>query len=185
MPPLKTLVSLLIALPLLSACTQVPDGVTPVRGFDISRYLGTWYEIARLDHSFERGLVAVSATYELNPDGSVKVVNRGFDPETCRWREAVGRAKFMAEPDTAHLAVSFFGPFYGGYTVFALDRENYAWAVVSGPSRAYLWILSRSPDLPEATREKLVETARKLDFPTDALIRVDGHPPGCGNPGGA
>lgn len=169
---------------LLSACTGMPEGVTPVRGFDVSRYLGTWHEIARLDHSFERGLVAVSAAYSLNPDGSIRVVNRGFDPEKCRWREAVGRAKFMAEPETAHLAVSFFGPFYGGYTVFALSPD-YAWATVSGPSHRYLWILSRSPEMAEDTYRRLVDDARARGFPTDEMIRVQPQPPECSSSGGA
>ncbi|MBN2752661.1 MAG: lipocalin family protein [Rhodospirillaceae bacterium] len=176
----RLLIGLLTALlPGLSACTGVPDGVTPVTRFDVSRYLGTWYEIARLDHRFERGLVAVSATYTLNSDGSLKVVNRGYDPKKCAWRESTGRAKFMADPNTGHLAVSFFGPFYGGYTVFALDHDAYAWAMVSGPSRDYLWILSRTPTLPDAIRTTLVEQAHGLGFPTDGLITVQQSVPPC------
>lgn len=171
--------------PLVSACTGSPEGVAPVTGFEADRYLGTWYEIARLDHSFERGLTAVSATYSRNPDGSIRVVNRGFDPKTCAWREAVGRAKFMADPATAHLAVSFFGPFYGGYTVFELDKEGYAWAAVAGPSRGYLWILARDPALDATVRDRLIGRARALGFPTAGLILVNPQPPECGAPGGA
>jgi len=165
--------------PLLAACTGSPEGVLPVTGFEADRYLGTWHEIARLDHRFERGLVAVTATYARNPDGSLKVTNRGFDPKTCAWKEAVGRAKFMADPGTAHLAVSFFGPFYGGYTVFSLDKTAYAWAMVAGPSRDYLWILSRSPTLPEDVRAHLIAQARDLAFPTDTLIPVKQELPPC------
>ncbi|MGE4527930.1 MAG: lipocalin family protein [Rhodospirillaceae bacterium] len=165
--------------PLLSACTGSPEGVAPVTGFTADRYLGTWHEIARLDHRFERGLIAVTAAYSRNPDGSIKVVNRGFDPEKCAWREAVGRAKFMADPATAHLAVSFFGPFYGGYTVFELDKENYAWAAVAGPSRDYLWILARDPALDAAVRDRLIGRARELGFPTEGLILVPQEVPPC------
>ncbi len=178
---LSALLSLASLLP--GACTGMPDGVTPVRDFEISRYLGTWHEIARLDHSFERGLVAVTADYSLNPDGSVRVVNRGYDPAACRWRQAVGRAIFVEDPRTAHLAVSFFGPFYGGYTVFAL-APDYAWATVSGPSHGYLWVLSRSPEMPDDLYRRLTEDARARGFATDGLIRLKTPPPECEQPPG-
>ncbi len=111
----------LTALPLLNACTSPPDGVTVVSPFDVKRYAGQWFEIARLDHSFERGLSEVSATYRLEADGSVAVINRGFNAEKGEWKEAVGRALFTGDTNTASLKVSFFGPFYGGYHVIALD----------------------------------------------------------------
>lgn len=175
----RFLTVLLALVPGLAACTGAPEGVTPVSGFDAARYRGTWYEIYRFDHRFERGLTAVTATYEARPDGGLRVVNRGFDPKTCAWKEAVGRAKFTGDPTVGALAVSFFGPFYGGYTVFALDRDAYAWAAVAGPSRDYLWILARSPDLAPEVRDRLIGEARALGFPTDALIAVDHAPPPC------
>ena len=82
----------------LQGCTGIPEGIEPVTGFDQERYLGAWYEIARLDHSFERGLSEVTATYSTNPDGSIAVLNRGFDQEEGRWREAEGVARFVDSP---------------------------------------------------------------------------------------
>ncbi len=173
------LATLAAMIPGLSACTTPPEGVAPITNFDAERYLGTWYEIARLDHRFERGLVAVSATYARNPDGSLKVVNKGFKASTCAWSEAVGRAKFTGEPTTGQLAVSFFGPFYGGYTIFALDHQAYQWAAVSGPTRNYLWILARTPTLADDVRDRLVAEAAGLGFATENLIWVPQEVPPC------
>jgi len=153
----------------------VPEGVEPVRDFELEPYLGTWYEIARLDHSFERGLSRVTATYSPREDGGVKVVNRGYDAEAGEWEEAVGRAYFIEEPNVGRLKVSFFGPFYGGYNVIALD-EDYRWSLVAGPNRDYLWILARSPDLAEDVVADLVARAERLDFPTEELIYVSHQP---------
>lgn len=162
----------LAILALLTGCTGVPEGIAPVHGFDAQRYLGTWYEIARLDHRFERGLDDVSARYAANPDGSIAVVNRGLERGQCRWKEAQGRAVFLGPRDVGSLAVTFFWPFAGGYHVFALDERDYGWALVSGPSRDYLWILARSPDLPEPVRAELVARAGALGFPVAQLIAV-------------
>jgi apolipoprotein D and lipocalin family protein len=159
----------LLFLGVLAGCTAVPTGVEPVRGFDLDRYLGTWHEIARLDHSFERGLTNVTATYAKRDDGGVGVLNRGFDPVKGTWKEARGRAYFLHGPDIASLKVSFFGPFYGGYHVFALDPD-YRWALVAGPSKSYLWILAREPYLPPDVLAELVETARRAGFDTGNLI---------------
>lgn len=158
----------------VTACASVspPSGVKPVTHFDVQRYTGTWFEIARLDHSFERGLDNVSAQYAPNPDGSLKVTNRGFDPGKGAWRESIGRAVFTGPTDVASLKVSFFGPFYGGYHVIALDPD-YRWAMIAGPNRSYLWILSRSRTLDADVKQSLLETARRLGFETDALIWVD------------
>lgn len=164
------------ALPLLlfatlSACTSAPHGVQPVGGFLIERYLGNWYEIARLDHGFERGLTDVSATYSLRDDGGVDVLNRGYDPAMGAWKEAQGRAYLLGAPSTASLKVSFFWPFYGGYHVMALDPD-YRWAMVAGPSHDYLWILARTPTLPEEVIESLLDKARAAGFDPTGLIRV-------------
>ncbi len=169
---------------ILSGCTGRPDGVEPVTSFDISRYRGVWYEILRLDHSFERGLTNVTATYTLRDDGSVGVLNKGFDRKNCRWKEADGRAVFQGDRDTASLSVTFFWPFAGGYHVFALDRQDYGWAMISGPSHDFLWILARKPDLSPEIRQRLVENARGLGFPVDELMLVDHGPTTC-VPGGS
>lgn len=156
---------------LIGCSTGVPDGLAAVTPFEIARYEGRWYEIARLDHSFERGLSDVSAAYLRQSDGSVRVVNRGYDARKGEWREAVGKARFIGSPDTASLKVSFFGPFYGGYHVIALD-PGYQWALVAGADRSYLWILSRTKALAPAVREDLVARARNAGFATDKLIWV-------------
>ena len=153
----------------LAACTRVPEGVQPVTGFDAVRYMGTWYEVARLPNRFERGLERITATYSLRDDGSVKVVNRGFDVEKNAWREAVGRARFTGERDVAALKVSFFGPFYGGYNVVDLDPQ-YRLALVVGPTRDYLWILAREPAPPVAEIERLKRKAAELGYDTTALV---------------
>jgi apolipoprotein D and lipocalin family protein len=158
---------------LLSSCTGIPEGITPVNNFDVQRYLGTWYEIARLDHSFERGLEQVTANYSLNSDRSITVVNQGFDPEREQWKSATGKAKFVGQSDTGHLKVSFFGPFYGSYVIFHLEKDNYSHALVAGPSRKYFWILSRTPTLPTQQLETLVAIAKKNGFATDQLIYPD------------
>ena len=160
-----------LLLALLGGCTGVPDGLTPVDNFDANRYLGTWYEIARLDHRFERGLEQVSAHYSLNPDGSIKVINRGYDPEQRQWQQAEGTAKFVGEPTIGQLKVSFFGPFYGGYNVLQL-APDYRYALISGPDRDYLWVLARSASLPEQDLKFLVAEAKRMGFATEQLIYV-------------
>jgi apolipoprotein D and lipocalin family protein len=164
---------LTIALLGLTACsTSAPDGITAVTPFDINRYVGKWYEIARLDHSFERDMTDVSASYRLKDDGSVEVINRGFDTKRNEWRDAVGKAKFTGDTNRASLKVSFFGPFYGGYHVVALDQQAYRWAMVAGPDRDYLWILARDRQLPPEIQDQLLKLARELGFEGQNLIWV-------------
>ena len=172
---LKTILPLL----LLGACTGIPDGVTPINGFDSARYLGTWYEIKRLDHRFERGLDNVTATYSARDDGKLDVLNRGLKRDTCEWDEAKGVARFLGARDVGSLGVTFQWPFEGGYHILALDKENYGWALVSGPDRGYLWILSRTPALPAETLQMLEDKARSLDYPVDELITVKQDAPPC------
>ncbi len=162
---------MVLALFLLTGCTGVPEGVTPVSGFQTERYLGTWYEIARLDHRFERGLRDITATYTLRADGGIDVLNKGYDTTANTWKTAAGRAYFIGAPDVASLKVSFFRPFYGGYHVMALDPD-YRWAMVTGPDHDYFWILAREPALPEALLATLLDTARRAGFEVDGLIRV-------------
>lgn len=164
------------------ANTSPPPGVEAVTPFDLQRYQGRWYELARLDHSFERGMTDVSATYTPQADGSVRVVNRGFAAASGQWREAIGRALFTGAPTTGSLKVSFFGPFYGGYHVAALDPD-YRWALVLGPDTSYCWILARDKQLDAAQRDAIVARAQALGVDTHALIWVThkrqdpAHPP--------
>ncbi len=158
---------------LLGACSTLPpEGVSVVTPFDVARYEGKWFEIARLDHAFERGLSDISAVYRAQADGSIQVTNRGYDNARQAWRQAVGRALFTGDPQRASLKVSFFGPFYGGYHVVALD-EAYRWAMVMGPDRDYLWILARDKTLAPGVRERLLSQARTLGVDVQKLIWVD------------
>ena len=157
----------------LFACTSVPKGLEPVMDFDGERYLGTWYEIARLDHSFEKDLTQVSAVYSRNADGTIKVMNRGYNPKKDEWKAIQGKARFIGEDTIGSLKVSFFGPFYGGYHVIALDRDAYGYAMVAGPSRSYLWILARDKALDAHIYDDLVSKAEKWGFDVSQLIRVD------------
>jgi apolipoprotein D and lipocalin family protein len=154
---------------LLSGCVGIPENVKPVTAFDVSRYLGKWYEIARLDHSFERGLTDISAEYSKREDGSIKVVNRGYSAENKEWKEAEGWAYFVENPDTAYLKVSFWRPFYGSYIVFDLDKD-YQYSLVSGPDKSYFWLLSRTPKIDESLKSVLIKKAEQLGFDTRNLI---------------
>ncbi len=164
---------LLPAIVVMAGCTGIPDGIRAVDGFDLERYYGTWYEVARLDHRFERGLSNVTATYGPREDGGVTVVNRGYDAGSGTWDEARGRAYLVAGPDVGRLKVSFFGPFFAGYNIIELDRPGYRYSMVTGPDRSYLWILSRTPELDPDTLKRLVDDAAKLGFATDDLIFVE------------
>lgn len=154
---------------LLASCTGVPDGVVPVTGFEQSRYLGTWHEVARLDHVFERGLEQVTASYSVNQDGSLRVLNRGWDAQAAEWKEAEGRALPVVDAKTGHFKVSFFGPFYGSYVIFELG-EDYDYAFVSGYNTDYLWLLSREPEISDQLKAHFVRQAKMLGFDAEALI---------------
>lgn len=171
----------LIALLLLNGCMGVPENVNIVKGINAEQYLGTWYEIARLDHSFERGLDNVTAHYALQNDGSIKVINRGYNRDKQEWDSAEGKAYFIDAPNadktyTGKLKVSFFGPFYGAYNIIALDKVYYNYVMVCGPNKDYLWILSRTPELTYPIKQHLVSQANELGFATDKLIYVNQNP---------
>jgi apolipoprotein D and lipocalin family protein len=166
------IVPLLLTATLLGGCTGTPKGTQPVTGFELERYLGQWYEIARFDHSFERGLDCVTADYSMREDDGVRVINRGVNLAAGEVDQAEGRAYFVREEDVAHLKVSFFGPFFGGYNVLVLD-DDYRWALVSGPTRDYLWILARDPELDPEVHRELVEQADRMAFPVEEFIEVD------------
>ena len=151
----------------------MPKQVSPVSGFELERYLGKWYEIARLDHSFERGLSRVTAEYSRREDGGVRVINRGYSVEEGDWQQAEGKAYFVEDANTGYLKVSFFGPFYGAYVIFELDRQDYQYAFVSGPNHDYLWLLSRRPDPDPELIETFIAAARDRGFDSDALIFVE------------
>lgn len=157
---------------LLAGCVGIPEHIHPVDDFQVERYLGKWYEIARLDHAFERGLTSVTAEYSVRPEGGIRVVNRGYSTKEGKWKQAEGKAYFAAQPDQGFLKVSFFGPFYGSYVIFELDRDQYSYALVCGPDRSYLWLLARSPRMDEDLKKRLIGKAADMGFDTSQLIYV-------------
>lgn len=169
---MKTGLAVIALLFLMTGCTGVPKGIEPVTGFDQQRYLGTWYEIARLDHSFEEGLSQVTAEYSLNNDGSIKVINRGYSAEAGEWKEAEGRAVFVGDSNVGHLKVSFFGPFYASYVVFELD-DQYTTAYITGYDRDYLWLMSRTPEVSDEVLDAFKERAEAEGFELEELILVE------------
>ena len=169
---MKALSLITATLLLLAGCTGLPEGIEPVTGFDKDRYLGTWYEIARLDHSFERGLSQVTAEYTLNDDGSIKVINRGYNEEKGEWEEAEGRAVFVGDSDVGHMKVSFFGPFYASYVVFELD-DDYSTVYITGYNRDYLWLMSRTPEVSDEVLEAFKARAEAEGFELGELIVVE------------
>ncbi len=171
MKKLITLLGALLGSLMLTACLGMPKQVQPIHNFQLDRYLGTWYEIARLDHSFERGLNQISANYSLLPNGQVRVLNRGYSEQKKTWKEIEGKAAFVETPNIGHLKVSFFGPFYSSYVITDLD-ESYQYALISGYNHSYLWILSRQPQIPDTVKNRLIAKAQSLGFDTTQLIFV-------------
>ena len=161
-----------IILLLLAGCLGIPEGITPVSGFHLDKYLGKWYEIARLDHSFERGLDRVTAEYSPRPDGGIRVINRGFSTEENEWKKAEGKVYFVREPHEGYLKVSFFGPFYGSYVIFELDTVSYQYAFVTSSKKTYLWFLSRTSSVSQELINRFVTRSKELGFNTENLIFV-------------
>lgn len=157
----------------VSGCAvKVPKGIKPVTDFDAKRYMGTWYELARIDHRFERGLSRTSAHYSLEEDGGVTVINRGYSEERNAWKESQGKARFLGEPDVAALKVSFFGPFYGGYNIVSLD-DGYQTALVIGSSLDYFWLLSRTKSIPDRKFRQLLRIAQELGVDMSRVRAVE------------
>ena len=171
---MKRLISLALAalsLPMLSAAQDVQYDNSPVSQFDLSKYLGTWYEIARFDHSFERGMDNVIAEYLLREDGKIDVVNSGW--KDGKFKVADGKAK-QPDPlsDPAHLEVSFFLFFYSDYNVMMID-DDYQIALVGSKSPKYLWILSRTPYVTDSVMDLVLEEASSRGYDINNLIWVD------------
>lgn len=154
---------------MLLGCTGMPEGVEPVTGFDAERYLGKWHEVARLDHSFERDLIEVTAEYSRRDDGGIRVLNSGTHRFSGERKQAEGKAYFVGDSAVGHLKVSFFGPFYGSYIVFELG-DNYDYAFVAGFNTDYLWLLAREPSVTPAVKQRFLQRATALGFDTEALI---------------
>ena len=156
----------------LSGCTGVPEGITAVDNFDQGRYLGQWYEVARIENRFEKGLQQVTATYTARDDGGINVINQGYSATEQSWQKADGKAYFVGSPNTAHLKVSFFGPFYASYVVFKLDPE-YRHAFVTGNTKEYLWLLARTPSVSDQVKQEFLQDAQALGYDLDQLVWVE------------
>jgi apolipoprotein D and lipocalin family protein len=168
---MKKLIILLSAFGITS-CTGIPEGIQPISNLDLQQYLGRWYEVARLDHSFEKGMQQVTATYEMREDGGIRVLNEGFLADINSWDQAEGKAYFINSENIGHLKVSFFGPFYGSYIIFELG-ENYDYAFVTSSNKSYLWLLAREPVIGQELQQHFINTVTTLGYDTDALIWVD------------
>ncbi len=157
---------------MLSCTPGIPERATAVSPFDSKKYLGKWYEIARIDFKFEENLNNTTAEYSMNDDGSIQVLNQGYNTKKDEWEQAKGKAKFVDSDSVARLKVSFFGPFYSGYNVIALD-EDYRYALVAGESLDYLWILSRDTTIPQEVKEEYLQIAKTVGYDTDRLLWVE------------
>ncbi|MGE4290476.1 MAG: lipocalin family protein [Salinivirgaceae bacterium] len=154
-----------------NSCVSIPKGAVAVKPFDKEKYLGKWYELARLDFKYERNLNNTTAEYSLIDNGTIKVDNKGYNTLKERWEQATGKAKFVGEENVAMLKVSFFGPFYSGYNVIAIDND-YKYALVAGKSLKYLWILSRETNIPDDIKEKYLKIAEGIGYNTDNLLWI-------------
>ena len=168
---LKFIVPLFLATIAFYSCSTIPKGAVAVKPFNKEKYLGKWYEIARMDFSFERNMNNTTAEYSIGKNGTIKVDNKGYNVKKEKWSQAIGKAKFVGDEDTAMLKVSFFGPFYAGYNVIAID-ENYNYALVAGKSTKYLWILSRETTIPENVKKEYLAIAQGIGYNTNELIWV-------------
>ena len=165
------LILLLVIMTGFYSCASIPKGATAVTPFEKEKYLGKWYEIARLDFRFERDLNNTTAQYSLNENGSIRVDNQGYNTVKEEWTQAIGKAKFAGDENTAMLKVSFFGPFYAGYNVIAIDNE-YKYALVAGENLKYLWILSRETNIPDDIKERYLKIAGDIGYNIPDLIWV-------------
>lgn len=161
-----------LGLLIINSCSGgIVKGATAVTNFEAEKYLGKWYEIARFDYKFEKNMDNVTATYSQNPNGTIRVDNKGYDYVKKEWKESIGEAKFVSDQSEARLKVSFFKPFWAGYNVIDID-DNYQYALVAGSSLKYIWILSRTKEIPESIKQRFLEKAKKIGYNTDELIWI-------------
>ncbi|QDF28827.1 lipocalin family protein [Halarcobacter anaerophilus] len=165
---MKYLLSTLFILLFITGCATKDPKIQSVKKLDLNQYLGKWYEIARYEHFFEKNCKNVSATYSLKKNNNIKVVNRCQDIMTNEKKEAIGEAK-KVDNTNSKLKVTFFWPFYGDYWVIMLAKD-YSYAVVSEPTKKYLWILSRTKTLPINIQNKIVKKLKILNFDISKLI---------------
>ncbi|OXA76312.1 apolipoprotein D and lipocalin family protein [Flavobacterium aquidurense] len=159
---------------MLYSCSgsKIPKKAVAVTNFDKAKYLGKWFEIARLDYKWEKNLNNVTAEYSLKDDGTIKVDNRGYNVKKDKWEESIGKAKFVKKDNVGMLKVSFFGPFYAGYNVIAVDPD-YKYALVAGENLKYMWILSRETTIPESIKADYLIKAQEIGYNVSDLVWVE------------
>lgn len=157
---------------LFSGCAKIPKNAQAVSPFDAEKYMGKWYEIARLDFKFEKDLNNTTAQYTFKEDESIAVLNRGFNVKKNEWQEADGKAKFVGDKNVAELKVTFFGPFYSGYNVIAIDQD-YENALVIGESLKYMWILSRNKTISDSIKTDFLNRASDIGYKVEDLVWVE------------
>lgn len=172
------LIAFLLLSPLVLSCEANNEkkelNLETVKNVDLNRYIGKWYEIARFDHSFERGLVGTTATYSFRVDGKISVVNEGYKKTLKGKRtKAIGKAKCPNPNEPGKLKVSFFWFFYGDYNILELDTVNYQYVLIGGSSPKYLWILSRTPQMQPEIYEMLLQKAKDRGYDLSKLIKVE------------
>ncbi|MDR6761839.1 apolipoprotein D and lipocalin family protein [Flavobacterium sp. 2755] len=160
-----------IAFVLYSCGSTIPKKAIAVTNFDKAKYLGKWFEIARLDYKWERNLDNVTAEYSLNDNGTIRVDNKGYDVKKDRWEQSIGKARFVKKDNVGMLKVSFFGPFYSGYNIIAVDSD-YKYALVAGESLKYMWILSRETTMPESIKADFLIKAQEIGYNISDLVWV-------------
>lgn len=164
-------IGLLGAILLNSCAAGIPEGATAVQNFDAKKYLGKWYEIARMDFRFEKNLNNVTAEYSTKENGHIKVDNKGYDYVKDKQKQSIGEARFRGAENVGELKVSFFKPIWSGYNVIDID-ENYQYALVAGDSLKYLWILSREKTIPEDVKQRFLQKAKSIGYNVDELVWV-------------
>lgn len=152
-----------------SCSVKVPENISVVKDFDVKAYEGKWFEIARFDFKHEKDLKNVTANYTLNGDGSIQVVNKGYNYVKNKWEESKGKAKFNGSDKEGALKVSFFGPFYGGYNVVDMEPA-YENVLIFGENTDYIWILSRNKSIPENVKDKFLKQAKDAGYDLNRLV---------------
>jgi len=165
---MKNIFLVTLVLFLFTACSYKDPNIKSVQTVDLDRYIGSWYEIARYEHKFEKDCKNVTATYSIKENEKIEVINRCTKMTTGDKTKAIGEA-YSVDNTNAKLKVSFFWPFYGDYWIIMLDK-NYSYAVISEPSKKYLWILSREKKLDEKIKEKILKRLESLDYDLSKLI---------------
>ena len=160
----------ILGLLIFSSCSvKIPEGATAVNNFEKVKYLGKWYEIARLDFKWEKNMEQVTAEYSLKDNGHIKVDNKGYNYVKKEWKQSIGEARFVEDEKTSRLKVSFFKPFWAGYNVIDLAGD-YQYALVVGDDLDNMWILSREKTIPEDIKQRFLTKARSLGYKTEELV---------------